>query len=216
MLPTINSTQLVKYSPVFTSKIVFEENEMFLDRLKGNVAPQEIKIDMGDMNISKYISSVYASSCMIGGVLLDRVNEFLMFHHTDPVTKNGNTMELLLDVLKKDGEKLKGLIVGGQENYFGEDHFINLIKFFKNNGVQSSILWGQPDGQTSSVVYDGDEHTWHVFTLSEGNENVIHSAEDIKEHYTIINIHPEDEVYIGDVHIDKAKLKQNKSINISM
>lgn len=205
MLNNLNNIYFNKVkSPVaFSSKIMFESKDQFHNRIKLS----ERNCGTGETFIAKSSLVIGASSCMAGGI--QNGNDIVMFHDTQPYDRFG--FEIMSNIQKIESKKplISALLVGGFNDQFLRPAYNGLKGMFNDLNVKLTTFWAHKGNAYNTNLFysnDNNEDTWYVNTVNHRYEDVIHSVEDLKNAYEVIDILPEDEVYINGEKIDKSDL----------
>ena len=135
------------------------------------------------------IYTTYIGSCTAYGLGIEKNADYAALGHYN---KDATAINDLVPNLKENMKK--GFIIGGKSTCM-KDFFEETFAKYKENGVTSTIFWGQNRGGTS-VCYDPKEDTVYVSTPTWGE--YVDSEESLKSAFDIINIADGDDVYIGD------------------
>lgn len=201
-----NNAYMFKSPVAFSSKIMFISNDEFYDKAK------TIKNYCGtEQNFIARSSVVMgASSCMAGGI--QNGKDVVMFHDTQPYDRM--SCELMLNIEKIDNEKpvVSAFLIGGCNDRILKPAYKVFKEMFDSLNTKITTFWAHKgDACSTNLVYSNDnsEDTWYVNTVDYKYNDIIHSVKDLKNSYEVIDILPEDEVYIKGKKIDKNELMDN-------
>lgn len=198
-----NYPNMIKTPVSFRSKINFISKDEFYD--KANVIRNNC--GTGETFIARSSMVMGASSCMAGGI--QNGKDVVMFHDTQPYDCIGYEIMSNINNIEAKKPVISAFLVGGVNDQFLQPAYKVLKGMFKDLNTKVTTFWGHKgDAYNTNLVYSNDngEDTWFVNTLDFRYEDAIHSVKDLKNAFEVIDVLPEDEIYINGKKVDKKEL----------